>query len=90
MARGSAPPAPADDHPLELAGAAQLLRVLVDEERRVGQLAVRRRGQHAGRRAVLRVVLHAVRGAAQQRQAGARRWQDLGLRAPARGLGCGI
>ena len=85
---GSAPPAAADDHPLELARAAQLLRFLVDEQRRIGQLAVRRCGQHAGRRAVVCVVLHAVRRAAQQRQAGARGRQDLCLRAPAaRGSG---
>ena len=61
---------------------AQLLRALVDEQRRVSQLpARRRRVKHAGRQAIARVVHEALRGAAGQRQtqALARRAQDLGL-----------
>ena len=66
--------------PLHGCDGAQLLRVLIDEQRDLRELAVgRRRGQHAGRQAVLRIVHQAVRRAAQQRQLGARRRQDLGL-----------
>ena len=74
---------PACYQPLDVASAAQLLRALVNEQRHVGKLALRRRGQHSRRQAVLRFVLQAVSYAPQQWQACARCWQDLGLRAPA-------
>ena len=80
---GGAAPAAGEAAPAPLHGrdGAELAGALVDEQRRVGELAIGGRlGQHAGRQAVLRVLRQAVRRAAHQRQLGARRRQDLGLR----------
>ena len=75
-------PSPRAKEELDVSHAVQLLGVLVDEQRHVGQLPTgRRRGEHVRRQAVGCVVHEAVRDAAGQRQVGAlaRGRQDLGL-----------